>query len=131
MKLNFDDLFQVAFGQAIENDDLINAVEKFRPKMRAQRICHQTGTRFFRFFLSNVLRTDVGGHNDDRVLKIDRSPLPVRDPTVIEHLQQYVENVRMRFFDFVEEHDRIRLAPNCFGKLPPFFVADVARRSAD
>ena len=37
----------------------------------------------------------------------------------------------MRFFDFVEEHDRIRLASDGFGKLAAFLVTDVSRRRAD
>ena len=37
----------------------------------------------------------------------------------------------MRFFNLIEQHDRIRLPANCFGKLAAFLVANVTRRSAD
>src|ERR1700726_1862432 len=37
----------------------------------------------------------------------------------------------MRFFDFVEEHDRIWPATDRFGKLAAFLVTDVSRRRAD
>ncbi len=37
----------------------------------------------------------------------------------------------MRFFDFVEEHDRIGMPPHRLGELSAFFVADVSRRRAD
>ena len=47
------------------------------------------------------------------------------------HLQQHVEHVGMGLFDFVEQHDRVRPAADLFGELATFFVADVARRSAD
>ena len=46
-------------------------------------------------------------------------------------MQQHVEYVRMRFFDFVEEHNGVRSAPNGFGKLAALFVTDVARRRTD
>ena len=87
-KLNLDNLFQIVLAQPIENDDLIHAIEKFGTEMCAQRVHDQSPARFFRFFLGNVLRTDVRGHDDDRVLEIDRSPLPVRDAAIIQHLQQ-------------------------------------------
>ena len=70
--------------------------------MRAQRVQHQSSAIFARFFFSDVLRANVRSHDDDRVLEINRSPLPVRDAAIVEHLQQNVKHVRMRFFDFVE-----------------------------
>jgi peptidoglycan/LPS O-acetylase OafA/YrhL len=83
---------------------VLAAIEKFRPEVSAQRVRDQSPARFFRFFFHDVLRTDVRGHDDHRVLEIDRSPLPVCDPSIIEHLQQHIEYFRIRFFDFVEEH---------------------------
>jgi hypothetical protein len=99
--------------------------------MRAQCVHHQSPARFGRFFLRDILRADVGSHDDDRVLEIDRSPLPIRDAAVVEHLQQHVEYVWMRFFDFIEEHDRVWPAPHGFGKLAAFLVADVTRWRTD
>jgi len=37
--------------------------------------------------------------------EIDGSPLTVGHAAVFENLQKRVENVRMRFFDFVEQDD--------------------------
>ena len=37
----------------------------------------------------------------------------------------------MRLFDFVEQHDGIRIAPHFFGELAAFLVADVAGRRTD
>src|ERR1700730_14938511 len=42
-----------------------------------------------------------------------------------------MHHVRVRLFDFVKEHDRIRPASDRFGKLTAFLVADVTRRRAD
>ena len=45
------------------------------------------------------MRTDIGGHDNDSVFKVDRAPLGIRHPAVIEDLQQDVEHVVMRFLD--------------------------------
>jgi hypothetical protein len=37
----------------------------------------------------------------------------------------------VRLLDFVEQHDRVGLAPHGFGELAAFLVADIARRRAD
>ena len=55
----------------------------------------------------------------------------VGQPAFFHHLQQHVEHVGMGFLDFVEQHDRVRPAADFFGELATFFVADIARRSAD
>ena len=78
-----------------------------------------------------VAGADVRRHDDDRVLEIDDAAFAVGEATIVHHLQKNVEDVGMRFFDFVEEHDRIRTAANLLGELSAFFVADVARRRAD
>src|SRR5207302_10850123 len=104
-QLDFDNLLQIFLAQPIEDNDLIYAIEKFGTEMCAQRIHDQSRASFARFFFSNVLRADVRGHDDDRVLEIDRSPLPVRDPAVVEHLEENIEHVLVRFFYFIEEND--------------------------
>ena len=129
--MNLDDLLQVILFEPVEDDDVVHAVQKFGPEMRAQRVHDQPAAILARFFFGDELAPDVRRHDDDRVLEIDRPPLPIRDAAVIEHLQQHVENIVVRFLDFVEENDRIRPAPNRFGQLPAFFVADITRRRAD
>ena len=37
----------------------------------------------------------------------------------------------MRFFDFVKQHDAVRMAAHLLGQLPGLVVADIARRRAD
>jgi len=46
--------------------------------------------------VEQVLRADVGGHDDHRVPEVDGAALGVGDPAVVEHLQQGVEHVRVR-----------------------------------
>ena len=74
---------------------------------------------------------DVRGQDDDRVLEIDRAALSVGDAAVVQHLQKHVQHVRMRLFDLVEQHDRVRLSADRLGELPALVVADVSRRCAD
>ncbi len=57
--------------------------------------------------------------------------MPVGEPPVVEHLQERVEDVRVRLLDLVEQHHRVGLAPHRLGQLPAFLVADVPGRGAD
>ena len=56
--------------------------------------------------------------------------LPVGQPTIIEHLQEHIENIRMRFFDLVEEHNLIGPASHRFRQLrhPPRIRHNPAER---
>ena len=85
---------------------------------------------FHEIFLDDG-RAEVARHDDDGVLEIHRAALSVRQASVVEHLQQYVEDVRMRLLDFVEEHHGIRASPHGLAQLPAFVVADVTGRRAD
>jgi hypothetical protein len=68
--------------------------------------------------LADVARPEVRGHDDDRVLEVDHpAELSVRMP-LVEHLEEDVEHVRVRLLDLVEEHHRVRLAPDLLRELP-------------
>ncbi|VUX33552.1 Uncharacterised protein [Bifidobacterium pseudocatenulatum] len=49
--------------------------------------------------------------------------------TIIQHLQQRVEDIRMGLFDLIEQHHGERLATHFLGEFAALFVADVSRRS--
>ena len=78
-----------------------------------------------------VLASEVGGHDDYRVLEVHRTSLVVGKTAVVEHLQQDVEHVGMGLLDFIEQHDGVRFAPDCFRKLASLVVSDVSRRRSD
>jgi hypothetical protein len=61
----------------------------------------------------------IAGHNDYRVFKVNGATLPVSESTIIEKLQQYPEDIMMRFFNLVEENYRIWFAAYRFCQLPP------------
>ena len=50
---------------------------------------------------------------------------------VIHHLQEDVEDVRVRLFDLVEQQDRVRLLADGVGQEPALVESDVAGRRAD
>ena len=74
---------------------------------------------------------DVRGHDDDGVLEVDPVAEAVGQVAVLEHLQQDVEQIRMRLLDLVEQDDRVRVALHLLGELPALLVADVSGRRAD
>ncbi len=76
-------------------------------------------------------RPQVRGHDEHRVLEVDGAALGVGQAAVVHHLQQHVEDIGVRLFDFVEEDDRVGTAMDGLGELAAFVVAHVARRRAD
>jgi hypothetical protein len=60
-----------------------------------------------------------------------KSTVPVRQPPVVENLEQYMEYIRMRFLDLIEQHHRVRFSPHSLGQLPAFVVPDITRRRAN
>ena len=74
---------------------------------------------------------DVAGHDDDRVLEVDRPALAVGQAAVVEDLEQDVEDVRVGLLDLVEQDDLVRPAADRLGQLAALVVADVAGRRAD
>jgi len=74
---------------------------------------------------------DVAGHDDHRVFKIHRTPLPVGEAAVIKNLQQNPKHIVMSFFDFVEQNYGIRLTSNGFGLLPAFFITHISGRHSE
>ena len=57
--------------------------------------------------------------------------LGVGQATLLEHLEEDVEDVRVGLLDLVEQHHRVGLAAHGLGQLAALVVADVARRRAD
>jgi len=116
----------------MEYHDVVHAVEELGPEMVAQHTQH-----LFRLFFMGILRTveylaaQIGGHDHDGVLEVDRAPLAVGDSPVIQELQQNIEHLGMSLLDLVEENHAVRAAAHGFGELAAFFVPDVAGRGAN
>ena len=115
----------------MEDDDFIDTVNEFRTEVMAYHTEHQLFhvriIQFTKTFL-NQIGTEVRGHNDDRITEVDRSPLPVSQTPIIQYLQQNVEDIRMRFFHFIQQDDGIRTTTHRFGQVATFFITDISRR---
>ena len=77
----------------------------------------------------NCLRPQVGRHDNDGVGKVCNTSLTIGKPTIIKHLQQKIECIRMGFFDFVEQDNRVGTAAERLCQLPSFLIANITRRS--
>src|SRR5690606_32135394 len=139
-----DDLVYVLPLQGVEHDHVVKPVEEFRAEGALQRML-DGGLHVFLLRLafrgrgktdtgSEVLQiayADVTRHDDDRVAEVDPAAKSVSQDTIIEHLQQDVEHIRVRLFNLVQEHDGVRFTSHLFSELSTFFISDIARRGTD
>src|SRR5512132_1899090 len=82
--LDVDDLPKVLARERLEHDDLIDPIDELRPEVPAD-ILEDRVTTFVRSE-RRVLedgRSEVRGHDHDRVAEIDRPSVPVRQPPIV------------------------------------------------
>ena len=120
--------------QAPEQHNLIQPVQKFR----AEAFAHGTHHRRARCFDIGALRqfrdgmgTQIAGQHNDGVAEINRPPLAIRQPSIIQHLQQHIEDIIMCLFNLIEQDHLIWPPPHGFRQRTAFFIANIARRCAD
>src|SRR3989344_1534144 len=141
-QLDLHDAFDVRPGERIEYDGLADAVQELRPEAFAQGLGHfalvifgilafGAGGKAHPAGGAQILAADVRGHDDDGVLEIHGFALGVREPPVIQDLQEKVEHLRVGFLDLVEEDQGIRPVADHFRELAALLVAHVARRRSD
>jgi hypothetical protein len=106
-----DDALDLRLGQRLEQHHVVDAVEEFGPEVAAQ-LGHDAFARVGLDLTGSghpfdqVLRADVGGHDHDRVAKVNRATLGVGEAAVVEYLGQRVEHVGVSLLDLVEQHDK-------------------------
>ena len=131
LKLNVHNALEFLRREPVKDDDFINAVQEFRTEVAAQRL-QGLGFPLFRIgFIEDILAADVGGHDDDRVAEVNRTSLAVRNAAVVQYLEQYVKDVRVGLFNFIEENHAVRTAPHGFRELTAFFIPHVSGRRPD
>ena len=119
----------------MEDHDFIHPIQEFRSEMYAQfagdLIFHGFigGASLLRF--ENMLTPDIRRHDENGIFEVHRTTLRIGQSAVVEYLQENVEDIVVRLFDFIEEDDRERVPPHRFRELPAFFIAHVAGRGAD
>src|SRR5688572_23620833 len=131
LELQLDDVLDLLLAERSEDDDVVDTVEEFRTEMLPQRVGHLCldHRSVVASVLENVGAPNVRSHDDDRVPEIHRSSLGVREPSVVQNLEQNVEDIGMRFLDLVEEHYRIGAPADGFSELATFLESNVARWS--
>ena len=97
--------------QLLEGDNLVDTVQELRSHGHPQ------------LFAGGVRR-----HDDDRVLEVGGTSLVVRQPAVVQHLQQNVEHVGVGLLNLVKQHHAVGLAAYSLCQLTTLVVAYVARR---
>ena len=99
---------EVLLAELVEADDLVHPVDELRAQELPQRL-HGTVPIQLAGRLVEAHRpllpvaAGVGGHDDDRVLKIHLPAVGVGDLTVIQDLEEYVQYVWVCLLDLVEE----------------------------
>src|SRR6185369_9423308 len=101
-QLDIDDRPHVTGAQAVEQDDLVEAIEELGPEMPAHHLHHLRLDLLHRFVLAErgeILRAEVRSEDDDRVGEIDRAALAIGQATVVKYLKKHVEDVAMSLLD--------------------------------
>ena len=100
--------------QRIEDDHIIDTIQKFRRKGTLQRFLHDTlgiivVIRLIGSHKSDTTSeifqlpaSDIGSHDHNRIFKIDAPPQTIGQLAVIQQLQEDVEYIGMCFFNLIQ-----------------------------
>jgi hypothetical protein len=121
-------------GRLAERDDGIETVAELRREQPVDRfhiVAFALGRAEADGGLGHVGCTRIGGHDQDHVAEIDLLAVVVGQLAVIHHLQQDVEQVRMRLLDLVEQQHAVGMLIDAIGQQPALVETDIAGRRAD
>ena len=103
------------FIKLIEHNDIIHTVQELWSKCFIQRFLdHATGEILIRLTshlgietnataeIFQLPGTNIGSHDQDRILEINTSTQTIRQTAFIQDLQQQVKYIRMRLLDLVQ-----------------------------
>ena len=133
----FDDGPEVVVRQGVEDDDLVDPVEELRSELDAQGVHDLAPHRVVRGVPDLGIRggdgrrSDVAGHDHHGVLEVHGPALRVGQATVVEDLEQDVEDIRVGLLDLVEQDDLVWPTADGLGQLAALLVADIAGRRPD
>ena len=135
LHLNVDDPADMPLVERVEDDRLVDPVQKLREESGLERILHGIAhlllaAPLLRDLLDR-LAADVARHHDDRIRKVHRVAEAVGQPAVVEHLQEHVEHVAVGLLHFVEQYDGVGPSAHGLREQPALLVSDVARGSPD
>ena len=113
----------------MEDHDLVDPVQEFRPEMGLQNARHLVTCDSVAALPQLVAQ--VGSHDHDRVAEVHRAPLAIRQAPIVQKLQQNIEDFRVRFLDLIEQQHAVGAAAHRFGQLAALVVAHVSGWGAD
>src|SRR5690554_4592506 len=117
------DLLQLVHLQLVEDDVLVETVQELGTEVPLQLLRHLLLHLLVVHRLVSDLETDgllaqvanaqVGGHDDDRVLEVDRTALGVGQPALLQGLEERGEHVGVGLLDLVERSEERRGGWGC------------------
>ena len=81
--------------------------------------------------LKKIRGTNVGGHDQNGILKVYSSALRICNSSIVQYLKKYIEYIRMCFFNLIEQYYTVWFTTNSFCQLAAFFVSNISRRRSD
>mmetsp|Transcript_14162 Transcript_14162/g.60606 ORF Transcript_14162/g.60606 Transcript_14162/m.60606 type:complete len:415 (+) Transcript_14162:38-1282(+) len=135
--LQLHNLHDLRVRQRLEDDELVEAVDELGAEVRAHVPHHllldalapPAPARLVPE--RDLVRAEVAGHDDQAVAEGNRAALRVRAVPLVQNLQEHVEDVDVRLFNLVKEHDGVRLLAHGVREHAALVVADVSGGGAD
>ncbi len=56
--------------------------------------------------------TDIAGHNNNTIAKINPAPFSISQVAIVENLEQYIEDIIMSLLNLVKENNTVRIPPH-------------------
>ena len=81
--------------------------------------------------LQQLLRAQVGGQDQNGILKVHSAALGVGDPAVVQNLEKNIEYIRMGLLHLIKQHHAVGLSADGFGELTAFLIAHISGRRSD
>lgn len=103
-----------------EDDDIVDSVNELWREMTADRSHHQVlGLRFHLAFthVAKISRAEVACHDDDCVSEVYHSALAIRQPAIVQDLQEKSDEFPASLLDLVYQYNTVWLATNVFRQL--------------
>ena len=134
--LQVDDLGDVVLGQGLVEHHLVQTVQEFGTEGPAQEGFYLCPGGIVDGAVrvdaaEQILGTQIGGQDQDGILEVHGTALGIRDATIVQNLQEDVEDIGMGLLHFVEEHHGVGLPANGFRQLAAFLITHIAGRRTD
>ena len=130
---NTADIFS---GQRFEQDHLIQPVQELRTEVGPQVVhdrclCLGPDPPLAVNSLQQVLGSNIGGEYNDRILKVHCPALGIRNTSVIQDLEQYIEYIRVGLLHLIKQHHAVWLAAYGLCQLAALVITHISWRCAD